>query len=128
VLANLLSNALKFTHEAGQIVVTAAQDPHKPAYIVVSVSDTGQGIPLEQCSQVFERLSQVRHETIGNSGLGLGLSICRELIKLHGGDIWVESTLGQGSTFSFTVPTVVAQARGGQLAAGALRRHKNTLL
>jgi signal transduction histidine kinase len=115
VLSNLLSNALKFTPEAGQILVTAAQDPHKPAYIVVSVSDTGQGIPPEQCRLIFERLYQVRSETIGNGGLGLGLYICRELIKLHGGDIWADSTLGQGSTFSFTVPTVVAKERGGDL-------------
>jgi two-component system, sensor histidine kinase and response regulator len=115
VLSNLLSNALKFTPEAGQILVTAVQDPQRPACIVVSVSDTGQGIPPEQCGQIFERLYQVRNETISNGGLGLGLYICRELIKLHGGDIWVDSVLGQGSTFSFTVPTVVASERLGGL-------------
>jgi two-component system, sensor histidine kinase and response regulator len=88
VLSSLLSNALKFTPTGGRILVTAAQDPQKPACVLVSVSDTGRGIPPEQCAQIFERLYQVQSkDATSYSDVGHGLYICPELIKLHGGDI-----------------------------------------
>jgi signal transduction histidine kinase len=105
VLANLLSNALKFTPEGRQIVVRANTDPQRPSWVLVSVSDTGRGIESEQLDYIFDRLYQARSDdAMLEGGLGLGLHICREVVSLHGGEIWVESTLGKGSTFYFTLP------------------------
>lgn len=109
VLSNLLSNALKFTPEGGDIVVRVDNGPQRLGAVLVSVQDTGRGIEPEQCRYIFDRLYQVRGEDAGsNGGVGLGLYICRELVRLHGGEIWVESTPGQGSTFFFTVPEYAA--------------------
>ena len=105
VLTNLLSNAAKFTPADGEVEVAVQEDPQWPEWLLLSVSDTGRGIPPEQCNSVFERLYQVRSDDIViEGGLGLGLHICREVVRLHGGEIWVESKLGEGSTFFFTVP------------------------
>lgn len=103
VLTNLLTNALKFTPVGGQVTVevTSVAD----GGIQVSVIDTGRGIAPDQRDHIFERLYQARtHEEVFEGGLGLGLYICQEVIKLHRGEIWVDSTPGQGSTFSFTLP------------------------
>lgn len=73
--------------------------------VLVAVRDTGRGMAPELRSRIFERLYQAREENEAFAGeLGLGLYICREVVKLHRGDIWVESTPGQGSTFFFTLP------------------------
>jgi signal transduction histidine kinase len=105
VLTNLLGNALKFTPADGEVIVRVDNDPQRPAFVLVSVSDTGQGIEPEQLGYIFDRLYQVRSdETAIGGGLGLGLHICREVIKLHRGTIWATSTPGQGSTFFFTLP------------------------
>jgi signal transduction histidine kinase len=98
VLSNLLSNALKFT-DAGAVTVSAraAQD-----LALVSVADTGPGIPAEHLPHVFDRFWQARRE--GRKGLGLGLAIARGVVEAHGGRIWVESDVGSGSTFIFTLP------------------------
>ena len=69
--------------------------------------DTGRGIPKDQLGLIFNRLYQAHRDDVlaeGRSGLGLGLYICHELVQLHGGRIWAESELGQGSTFTFTIP------------------------
>ncbi len=106
VLSNLLSNAIKFTPENGHIEV-AAQD-HGEA-ILVSVQDNGVGIPAEDQAQIFERFYQVRAEHIaGHGGMGIGLTIVKHLVELHGGQVWVESEVGKGSTFFFTLPKVAA--------------------
>jgi signal transduction histidine kinase len=106
VLVNLLSNALKFTPVGGEVTVRVSDDPQRPAEIRVSVSDTGRGIPPAELGQIFDQLYQIRtDDATVQGGLGLGLYISQEVVKLHGGEIWVESTLGKGSTFSFTVPT-----------------------
>ncbi len=77
----------------------------------MAVSDTGRGIALEQCDHIFDRFYQVREDdTAIEGGLGLGLHICQELVQLHGGEIWVESTLGKGSMFFFTLPSTDACA------------------
>ena len=78
----------------------------QPAWVLVSVNDTGRGIEPERCEHVFDRLYQVRSDDMAiEGGLGLGLYICQEIVRLHGGEIWVNSTPDTGSTFSFTVPT-----------------------
>jgi len=107
VLGNLLDNALKFTAEGGTVEIRVALDPLDPKWIRVSVSDTGHGIPAEHRANLFERLYQVRGGSEpGRTGLGLGLFICREIVRLHGGDITVESEVGKGTTFQFTCPTI----------------------
>jgi signal transduction histidine kinase len=100
VLLNLLSNALKFTPEGGRIDVEAAC---AGGAALISVRDTGVGIAPEDHAAVFEEFRQVG--TSGNvEGTGLGLALSRKFIELHGGRIWVESALGRGATFHFTLP------------------------
>ena len=101
VLLNLLSNALKFTPEGGKIDVRAALND---GVAEISVTDTGVGIAPEEQQAVFEEFRQVGAASKKVEGTGLGLAISRKFIELHGGRIWVESTPGSGSTFSFTVP------------------------
>ena len=107
VLTNLATNALKFTPAGGQIHISVSAPAATPEYLQVAVRDTGRGIPGDQLDLIFNRLHQAhRNDAIAESrsGLGLGLYICKELVQLHGGRIWAESELGQGSTFSFTIP------------------------
>jgi signal transduction histidine kinase/DNA-binding response OmpR family regulator len=101
VVINLISNAVKFT-PAGSVTCSAAR---RGGEIVVSVTDTGVGITPSDQPKVFERFKQVGDTlTDKPKGTGLGLPICREIVEHHGGRIWVESTPGQGSTFSFALP------------------------
>jgi len=101
VLLNLLSNALKFTPEGGRICVRAEL---RDGMAEVSVSDTGVGIAPEDQAAVFEEFRQVGAAEKKAEGTGLGLAISRRFIELHGGRIWVESRVGTGSTFAFTLP------------------------
>jgi signal transduction histidine kinase len=101
VLLNLLSNALKFTPEGGRIDVRA--EVHDEV-AEVSVADTGVGIAPEDQEAVFEEFRQVGTADKKVEGTGLGLALSRKFIELHGGRIWVTSQLGQGSTFTFTLP------------------------
>lgn len=102
ILGNLLSNATKFTPPAGTIRIGAVPTEQE---VVISVTDTGRGIPREECDRIFEPFYQVEDSlTREHSGMGLGLSIAREVVLLHRGRIWVESEPGQGSTFFFTLP------------------------
>jgi len=96
-----LSNAIKFTPEAGQIEVAAVS---KDESVEVSVSDTGVGIAPEDQQAVFEEFRQVGTAEKKAEGTGLGLTLCRKFIELHGGRIWVKSQVGVGSTFTFTIP------------------------
>ena len=109
VLLNLLGNAIKFT-EAGDVTVEAAA---ADGCFTVSVSDTGPGIAAADQQKIFEEFQQAdSSSTRRKGGTGLGLSIARRIIELHGGRIWVESSLGQGSTFRFALPVrVEAQDR-----------------
>lgn len=116
VLGNLLDNALQHTGEGGKVSVSAKQNA--PGWVEVSVSDTGVGIPVEDIPRVFERFYRAdksRERTEGHSGLGL--AIVREIVEAHGGSVRVESTPGNGATFSFTVP----EAKGHAPAQGARR-------
>jgi GAF domain-containing protein len=101
VLLNLLSNALKFTPEGGQIDVAARQHDDLAE---VSVADTGIGIAPTDQDTVFEEFRQVGTADKKAEGTGLGLTLSRKFIELHGGKIWVQSELGRGSTFTFTLP------------------------
>ncbi len=104
VLTNLIENAIKFTPKGGEVTVKAEQRGNQ---ILVQVRDTGLGIPKEDFPKLFTKFFQVDHT---KPGTGLGLSICKRLVEAHGGEIWCESELGKGSTFSFTLPV-----KGGQI-------------
>jgi signal transduction histidine kinase len=108
VVLNLLSNAIKFTPEGGRVEVQATPGD---GFVEVSIRDTGVGIAPEDQEAVFEEFRQVgtdyarKHE-----GTGLGLALARKFVELHGGKIWVKSQVGQGSTFTFTIPVRPWQA------------------
>ena len=105
VLLNLLSNALKFTPEGGGISVRSDM---RDGIVEISVTDTGIGIAPEDQATVFEEFRQVGTRAKKVEGTGLGLAISRKFIELHGGRIWVTSTVGVGSTFAFTLPLTAA--------------------
>jgi GAF domain-containing protein len=102
VLLNLLSNAVKFTPEGGRIGIKARQ---ADGSVEISVSDTGIGIAPEDQPKIFEEFRQVGSDYAHKvEGTGLGLTLAKKFVELHGGKIWVESEVGKGSTFSFTLP------------------------
>jgi signal transduction histidine kinase len=102
ILLNLLSNAVKFTPDGGRVEVDARRNGKS---VEVSVKDTGVGIAKEDQEAVFEEFRQVgRDYTIKQEGTGLGLTLTRRFVELHGGKIWVKSMPGKGSTFTFTLP------------------------
>ena len=114
ILLTLIANASKFTAEEGQIKVSVYQDN---ASLVVQVSDTGVGIPVEEQELVFRPYYQVNRDTglaadrlddVRKRSGGLGLAIAKFLVELHGGKIWLKSTVGQGSSFFFSLPAVVS--------------------
>ena len=102
VLTNLCSNAIKFTPANGTVTIRAADLGDR---VQVSVADTGIGIPSNQLERIFERFYQVDgSSTRSYRGAGLGLTICKHIVEYHGGRIWAESAMGQGSTFHFILP------------------------
>jgi signal transduction histidine kinase len=101
VVLNLLSNAIKFTPEGGRIDVRAMP---VDGSVEVSVTDTGVGIAPEDQEAIFEEFRQVGTSAAKQEGTGLGLALCRRFVELHGGKIWVQSEVGRGSTFTFTIP------------------------
>jgi len=105
VLLNLVGNAIKFT-DAGEVrIIATASNGH----FALSVTDTGPGIPQEHQARIFEQFHQVdSSNTKAKGGTGLGLSIAKQIVEMHGGRIWVESTLGKGSTFRMEIPTRAA--------------------
>ena len=115
IMHNLVGNAIKFT-ESGTVEVSAEAGPGEPAeaqYLAVTVADTGIGIPADQQERIFESFEQVDGSaTREYTGTGLGLAITRQLVELHGGTIGVESTPGQGSRFTFTLPISPEQPTG----------------
>lgn len=107
-LLNLAGNALKFTHHGGVEIRVDLQN----VSLLYRVSDTGIGIPPDQLDAIFTEFRQADTTvTTEFGGTGLGLSITKRFVELHGGHIWVESTVGQGSTFSFTIPLRADGAR-----------------
>ena len=105
VIGNLVTNAARATREGGSITVSAVP---RGGAVAISVADTGVGIPRDYLAKIFEPFVQVPHASEG--GAGLGLTICRRIVEAHGGELSVQSEVGQGSTFTFTVPV----ARGDQ--------------
>ena len=101
VLLNLLSNAVKFTPDGGRISLKAGQ---ADGAVEISVTDTGIGIAPENQAAIFEEFRQVGSDERKREGTGLGLTLAKKFVELHGGRIWVESELGRGSTFTFTLP------------------------
>jgi two-component system, OmpR family, phosphate regulon sensor histidine kinase PhoR len=99
VLSNLVHNAIKFTHTGG---ITVFAQHEGEDWIKIGVRDTGDGIPSDELPRIFERFYKVDRAR-GQSGTGLGLAIAKHIVEAHGGRIWVESTLGKGATFYFTV-------------------------
>lgn len=106
-LSNLVKNALQFTETGGHVTVKIQEDS---GYIRVSVTDDGIGIPARDLPRVFERFFQVEtHLTRHYGGMGLGLSVAKAMVELHGGRIWAESEEGKGSTFTFLLPLEQSQ-------------------
>jgi signal transduction histidine kinase len=102
VLQNLLDNAVKYSPRHHELTVACYVTGEE---VIVSVSDAGMGIALREQEQIFDRFHRVGDPlSQANPGAGLGLYICKAIIEAHGGRIWVESTLRQGSTFSFSLP------------------------
>ncbi len=105
---NLFSNSLKFTPEGGEISISAVQS-NQPRFIQVTVADTGKGIKPEDISKIFSIESKFTTEgTAGEKGTGLGLTLVKEIVEKHGGKIWVDSQLGEGAKFQFTLPKASA--------------------
>jgi signal transduction histidine kinase/HPt (histidine-containing phosphotransfer) domain-containing protein len=110
ILHNLLGNAIKFT-EKGQVTITANQTA---TGLEVAVSDTGIGIAQDKFALIFESFEQVQGSAERSyGGTGLGLAVCKQLVELHGGWLSVDSELGEGSVFSFTLPTSKDESAGG---------------
>ncbi|MEN6375160.1 MAG: ATP-binding protein [Smithella sp.] len=103
VLENLLSNAWKYTSAGGTIIVSAIHDNEKGA-MEISIKDNGMGIPEDVLQQVFDKFKRVDDRRGAIRGTGLGLAIVRYIINAHGGQIWVKSKMGEGSTFTFSLP------------------------
>ena len=110
VLTNLVSNAIKYSAPGGSVVIRARE--RGPLHVVVEVVDHGLGIPHEQIGKLFQKFARVRSEEhLRVSGTGLGLYICRLIVEGHGGQMWVESELGKGSTFGMVLPLDARTAR-----------------
>jgi signal transduction histidine kinase/CheY-like chemotaxis protein/HPt (histidine-containing phosphotransfer) domain-containing protein len=126
ILLNLLGNALKFT-AAGRVDIEVKQDPEDstPGALLFCVKDTGIGIPPEKLASIFENFTQADSSTTRKyGGTGLGLGISKRLVELMGGKIWVESMIGEGSSFLFTVKLEVAEHQAsGVVALGDHRPH-----
>jgi two-component system, OmpR family, sensor histidine kinase VicK len=104
VLQNLIANAVKYSPDGGTVSVHVRPYSASSGDVVFSVTDAGIGITQDQIGKLFQKFSRVETGRARDiSGTGLGLWICNEIIKAHGGRIWVESEAGKGSTFQFTV-------------------------
>ena len=104
VLVNLMGNAIKFTPPGGTVTLSARAGDCNDV-VRFSIADTGEGIPQEAFGRIFEKFGQVETRSAGQrNSTGLGLTFCKMAVEAHGGTIWVESELGKGSKFSFTVP------------------------
>jgi signal transduction histidine kinase/ActR/RegA family two-component response regulator len=113
VVLNLLSNAVKFTPDGGRVSVRAY---HEGTDLVITVTDTGIGVPAEEQERIFESFQQGRRGPAKEEGTGLGLTLSRRFVALLGGRMWLHSTVGKGSTFGFSIP---AQQPGSEDAAEA---------
>jgi PAS domain S-box-containing protein len=116
VVSNLVNNAVKYSPEGGTVTLTSRVEGK---YALVSVTDTGIGIPAEEIGHVFERFRRVRSGAAQSiPGTGLGLTIVKQIVEMHGGRIWVESAVGHGSSFHFTIPLAPEGVAALQLRHG----------
>ncbi|PSQ96444.1 MAG: hypothetical protein BRD53_03915 [Bacteroidetes bacterium SW_7_64_58] len=128
VLLNLLSNAVKFTEE-GEVVLrvavaSAPAEPDQPYELHFQVRDTGPGIPEEQQADLFDSFQQAGSSvTRAHEGTGLGLSISKQIVEAMGGEIWVESEMGEGATFHFTIQVEAGEDGSGPAVPSALEGH-----
>jgi signal transduction histidine kinase len=123
VLTNLVSNAIKYSPAGGSVLIRARE--RGPQHVVVEVVDHGLGIPHEQIGKLFQKFARVRTEDhLKVSGTGLGLYICRLIVEGHGGQMWVESELGKGSTFGMVLPL---DARVGRSAGERSEKDSPTI-
>src|SRR4030042_1910082 len=112
ILTNLVGNAIKFTPEGGEITVSVRPSPRGGNKLAISVRDSGIGISEDQFEKIFEKFHQVEGSLLrSTSGTGLGLAITKGLVEAHHGEIWVESEIGKGSTFTFTLPISEGERR-----------------
>jgi PAS domain S-box-containing protein len=108
VVSNLVNNAVKYSPEGGTVTLTSRVEGR---FALVSVTDTGLGIPPDEIGHVFERFRRVRSGAAQSiPGTGLGLTIVKQIVEMHGGKIWVESAVGHGSSFHFTIPLAAESA------------------
>jgi PAS domain S-box-containing protein len=105
VVSNLVNNAVKYSPEGGTVTISSRAEG---GYALITVADTGLGIPPDEIAHVFERFRRVRSGAAQSiAGTGLGLTIVKQIVEMHGGKIWVESAVGHGSAFHFTIPLAV---------------------
>ena len=116
VVLNLLINASKFSHEGGEITLRAKEND---TYLIVEVQDKGRGIAKEEQQWIFQPYHRQINDREHLSGLGLGLALCKDLVELQGGRIWVESRVGKGSTFGFSIPLATASQLEEDFEQGA---------
>jgi PAS domain S-box-containing protein len=116
VVSNLVNNAVKYSPEGGTVTLTSRVEGK---YALISITDTGIGIPADEIGHVFERFRRVRSGAAQSiPGTGLGLTIVKQIVEMHGGKIWVESAVGHGSSFHFTIPLAPEGAAALQLRHG----------
>jgi signal transduction histidine kinase len=100
-LVNLVDNAIKYNQEGGSVEITLSCSQVR---VHLSIRDTGIGIAPEELGLVFDKFYRTQRDEIKTTGTGLGLTMAKEIIQAHGGDIWVESEVGVGSNFTFSLP------------------------
>jgi len=108
VLHNLVDNAIKFTPDNGRVRLWVKRDPENPKALLIGVTDSGPGIPSGELQRVFEKFQQT---SVSGRRVGTGLSLpfCKLAVEAHGGQIWVESEVGKGSTFIVRLPVAEAE-------------------
>jgi two-component system sensor histidine kinase GlrK len=104
LLENLIGNALKFSSAGGKVVLNVYVRNYGKRFLEVAVADTGCGIPKDNLEKIFDKFKRIDRGRETDRGTGLGLSIAKHIIADHGGKIWAQSKLGEGSTFFFTLP------------------------
>ena len=112
VFLNLLENALKFSEDSGLIKITMIHKTNQ--WVEITICDKGAGIPLSEQKRIFLDRVRLPQTSEGTSGFGIGLSVCRRIVEVHGGRIWVVSEVGEGSCFHFTVPVWQGQNKDQQ--------------
>lgn len=115
IVGNLIDNALKFSPRDSTVRIAVTRPKHSPSYVEIAVMDEGDGVDLATADRLFERFHQAP-SPYSHKGIGLGLYICRELVRRHGGEIWVQNRPTGGARFAFTLPVVAEPAMAPAIA------------